>query len=151
MNNKEAYNLQRSAGFMLGRSYRKVSALFQSRLKPFEITPEQWSVLYQIHLEDGLIQKEIAERAGKDRPTTTRILDHLEQKGLADRRTGDRDRRSFQVVITDKGRELIRKTLPLELAANEDVRGCMSEEEYDTLIRLLIRIDHHMKDILERE
>ncbi|MFB9276131.1 MarR family winged helix-turn-helix transcriptional regulator [Cohnella cellulosilytica] len=147
----ERYDLTRSAGFMLGTSYRKVSALFQSRLKPHAITPEQWSVLYQVNLEDGLIQKDIAERAGKDRPTTTRILDHLEQKGLVGRRTGDRDRRSFQVGITDKGKELIRETLPIERRANEEVRRCMSDEEYDTLIRLLIRIDRHMIDILERE
>lgn len=148
---EETYDLTRSAGFMMGTAYRKVSALFQSRLKPFDITPEQWSVLYQVHLRDGLIQKEIAERAGKDRPTTTRILDHLEKKGLVARKTGARDRRSFQVGITDKGRRLIRETLPIEKRANADVRGCMNEEEYDALIRLMIRIDQHMTHILERE
>lgn len=145
------YDLRSSVGFMLGAAYRKASTLFQSRLKPFDITPEQWSVLYQVDKADGLIQKEIAERAGKDRPTTTRILDHLERKRLVARRADNRDRRSFQVGITDKGRNLIRETLPIEMKSNEDVRSCMSEEEYETLIRLLVRIDHHAKDILERE
>ncbi|QTH43684.1 MarR family transcriptional regulator [Cohnella sp. LGH] len=151
MTDSSIYDLQRSVGFMLGTAYRKASSLFQSRLKRFDITPEQWSILYQVDLADGLIQKEIAERAGKDRPTTTRILDHLERKELVARRTDNRDRRSFQVAITDKGRNLIRETLPIEIKSNEDVRSCMSEEEYETLMRLLIRIDHYTKDILERE
>ncbi len=151
MTDSSSYDLQRSVGFMLGTAYRKASALFQSRLKRFDITPEQWSILYQVDLADGLIQKEIAERAGKDRPTTTRILDHLERKELVARRTDNCDRRSFQVGITDKGRNLIRETLPIEIKSNEDVRSCMSEEEYETLMRLLIRIDHYTKDILERE
>jgi len=145
------YDLNLSAGFRMGSAYRKVSSLFQNRLKPFDITPEQWSVLYQAAQEDGLIQKEIAERSGKDRPTTTRILDHLEQKGLVGRQIGDRDRRSFKVCITDKGRTLIRETLPLEKQVNEDIRGCMTEREYETLMQLLVRIRLHVNDILERE
>ncbi|MFC4597390.1 MarR family winged helix-turn-helix transcriptional regulator [Cohnella hongkongensis] len=147
----DGYDLNRSVGFRMGLTYRKLTALFHNRLKPFELTPEQWSVLYQIDREEGLIQKDIAERTGRDRPTTTRILDHLEHKGLAHRRADERDRRSYRVYATDRGRELIRDTLRLELQGNEDVRACMTEEEFETLMRLLGNIEHHVKNILDRE
>jgi len=143
------YDLNRSAGFMMGSAYRKMTAVFHGRLKEFEITPEQWSVLYYVCLEDGQIQKELADRSGKDRPTTTRLLDLLEKKGLVYRKTGERDRRSFKVYATDRGRELIRVTLPIEKKMTEEVRRCVTDEEYDLLMALLVRVNDHMKGILE--
>jgi len=145
------YDLNRSLGFLMGNTYRKLSALFQSGLKEYDITPEQWSVLYQVDQADGLIQKDIAERSGKDRPTTTRILDHLEQKGLVYKQIGENDRRSFRVYITSKGKSLIQETLPIEKQVNSEVRKCLSEQEYETLMKLLITVSGRVNEITERE
>ncbi|PWW08654.1 DNA-binding MarR family transcriptional regulator [Paenibacillus cellulosilyticus] len=127
-------------GFALGLTYRKVSGLFQHRLSPYGITPEQWSTLNQIDRAQGLIQKEIAERTGKDKPTTTRILDHLEKKGLIYKKPGERDRRSFLVYSTELGRSIIRETTSIEDSVTEDVRRCLSDQEYDLMLELLQRI-----------
>ncbi|MBO9599947.1 MAG: MarR family transcriptional regulator [Cohnella sp.] len=137
-------------GFAMGLAYRKLAALFQYRLSPHGITPEQWSVLNQIDRSQGLIQKEIAERVGKDKPTTTRILDHLEKKGLIYKKLGQRDRRSFLVYSTDAGKALIRGTTSIEDSVTADVKTCISESEYDTLMDLLMRIQRHIAGQLER-
>lgn len=71
-----------SIGFHLGYTYRRASHLFANALKPYDITPEQWLVLYHIGEHEGLNQKEVAAKADKDQPTTTRILDLLEKKGI---------------------------------------------------------------------
>jgi len=139
--------LEQSIGFNMGVTYRKLSARFQQRLKEYDITPEQWSVLYVVEQGEGLIQKTIAERSCKDRPTTTRILDHLEGKGLIYKRTGENDRRSFLVAATDRGSELIRLTLPIEQETRSLVRQCMNDEEHDQLLELLRRISHHMDNL----
>jgi len=136
-----------SIGFNMGVTYRKLSSLFQQRLKEYDITPEQWSVLYVVEQGEGLMQKTIAERTCKDRPTTTRILDHLEGKGLIYKRTGENDRRSFVVAATDKGRELVHVTFPIEQETQSLVRQCMSDEEHDRLLELLRRISHHMDNL----
>ncbi|PYI56133.1 MarR family winged helix-turn-helix transcriptional regulator [Paenibacillus flagellatus] len=143
--------LERSVGFVMGVTYRKLSMLLQQRLKPFDITPEQWSVLVHVARSDGLIQKEIAELAGKDKPTTTRILDHLEGKGLIVKQTGEADRRSFLVHITDKGKALIERTAPIERGLLQDVKQCMTDEEYDRLLDLLRRIERHANLLKDRE
>ncbi|MFD0696780.1 MarR family winged helix-turn-helix transcriptional regulator [Paenibacillus sp. GCM10027628] len=143
--------LDRSIGFNMGVAYRKLSNLLQNRLKEYEITPEQWSVLYQVERGNGLIQKEIAERTAKDKPTTTRILDQLEGKGFITKKTGENDRRSFAVYITDKGKSLIEQTLPIELKVVNDVKRCMSDSEYDMLLELLQRINNHVNELSEGE
>ncbi|AZN38770.1 MarR family winged helix-turn-helix transcriptional regulator [Paenibacillus albus] len=131
-------------GFVLGTTYRKVAGLFQQRLAPYGITPEQWSALNQIDRAQGLIQKEIAERTSKDKPSMTRILDHLEKKGLIYKKPGEHDRRAFLVYSTEAGKALIRETTPIEETVTADVRSCLSDQEYETLLGLLMRVQNHM-------
>lgn len=131
---------EQAVGFVMGIAYRKIVSLLQHRLKDHDITTEQWSVLYQIYQSQGMIQKEIAERAAKDRPTVTRIIDILEAKGLVRKQTAQGDRRSFVVFSTEQGKALIQATLPLERSVVEDVKGMMTPEEYVMLMELLQRI-----------
>ncbi|MDF2815290.1 MAG: transcriptional regulator [Paenibacillus sp.] len=140
-----------SAGFNLGVTYRKISQLFTLRLKSHDITPEQWIVLYCIGENDGMIQKEIAELAGKDRPTTTRILDALEAKGFIIRNKGLTDRRSFLIGMTEKGQELIRQTIPIERQAVEDATQGITSEEYAQLLSILKRIGENVDRLSEKE
>lgn len=143
--------LERSVGFMMGVTYRKLANLLQHRLKEYDVTPEQWSVLYQVERAEGLIQKEIAERTCKDKPTTTRILDHLESKGLIFKQTGKSDRRSFLVYATDKGASLIKQTAPVEQQLIEEIKMCVTEEEYATLMELILRINRRVTEITDKE
>lgn len=126
--------LNDSLGFLLGVAYRKMSNFLSQRLKEYDITPEQWSVLYRIYEQDGLIQKDIAARACKDKPTTTRILDSLEAKQFIRKQVGQGDRRSFHIYITDKGRSLIEETISIEQQTNRDAAAGLSQEQYDQLI-----------------
>ncbi|RJX38122.1 MarR family transcriptional regulator [Paenibacillus pinisoli] len=140
-----------SVGFMMGVTYRKLTALLQQRLKDYEITPEQWSVLYTIVRSQGLIQKEIADRTHKDKPATTRILDHLESKGLIFKEVGKQDRRSFLVYCTDKGRKVIEATIPIEAGMTDVVKAVLSENELVHLMDMLMRIQAHASEMLEQE
>lgn len=142
---------EHSAGFNLGLTYRKMSQLFTNRLKPYDITPEQWTVLYCIRVKDGMIQKEIAELASKDKPTTTRILDVLEAKGLIYKKAGEADRRSFLVYLTDKGRDVAAQTETIEHQAVQDATAGISEDEYEHLLELLRRIGANTDRLNERE
>ncbi|MBW7476440.1 MarR family transcriptional regulator [Paenibacillus oenotherae] len=143
--------LDRSAGFVMGVTYRKLSGLLQSRLKEYDITPEQWSILYHIDQAEGLIQKELAERTFKDKPTTTRILDQLENKGLVYKKAGEKDRRSFLVYITEKGKSLMQVTTPIEGQVIDIIKECVSEEEYELLLQLLFRINQHVSERTDGE
>ncbi|WP_372011085.1 MarR family winged helix-turn-helix transcriptional regulator [Paenibacillus chitinolyticus] len=129
--------LNDSLGFLLGVAYRKISNSLSQRLKEYDITPEQWSVLYRIYEQDGLIQKDIAAKAGKDKPTTTRILDSLESKQFIRKQVGQGDRRSFHIYMTDKGRSLIAETVSIEQQTIRDAAAGLSQEQYNQLITFL--------------
>lgn len=78
-------------------------------LKPAGITPEQYHVL-RILREVGTAGTQlstIAERSPAGDPDVTRLLDRLEQRGLAKRTREAADRRVVTARITGEGRRLI--------------------------------------------
>lgn len=140
-----------SLGFLMGVTYRKMAALLQLRLKDYDITPEQWSLLYHIDRSPGMIQKEIADKTYKDKPATTRILDHLESKGLIYKEAGVQDRRSYLVYCTERGHATIRETIPVEEGLTEEVKRLLTEEQYSLMIALLQRINNYATERLDIE
>lgn len=67
-------------GFLIGNTYRRMIHYVSLFLREFDLTTEQFAVLYRLREEDGINQKELALRSAKDQPTMTRILDNLAKK-----------------------------------------------------------------------
>jgi MarR family transcriptional regulator for hemolysin len=145
------YSLDRSVGFMLGVTYRKALALFSSRLKPYDVTTEQFAVLYHIGSNEGLNQKEIAAMSHKDQPTTTRIVDLLVKKGLARRQASDADRRAYLLYLNPAGHELIEKLQPLEFEVNQEITNELTEEQLDFFWRSLEQFNSNLDRQLKQK
>jgi MarR family transcriptional regulator, transcriptional regulator for hemolysin len=80
----------------------------------FDITVDQWLVLKRVSDADGLIsQTEIATLLEKDNASMTRILDILVKKELLFRQMSVSDRRRFDLVMTKKGIDFVKKILPV--------------------------------------
>lgn len=149
--NTDCQKLGDSLGYMLGVASRRVSLLQAQRLKDYDISTEQWAVLYHIQAEEGLIQKDLAERCAKDKPTVTRILDTLEKKALITRRLGKQDRRAFQIYPTDKGKKLVDLTAPIEQQSNSAYAQELGQTNYHLLIGLLNQVIEHADLLLKQE
>jgi len=135
-----------SAGFLLGVTHRKVTAMFQQHLRSYEITPEQWSVLFHIIHEEGVIQKRIAELTYKDKPTITRILHQLEQKGFIKRQADEQDRRSLRIYSTEMGQKLISETEEIEKGLIEDMQNGIGKQRYHELMQSLIALNDYLSN-----
>ena len=80
-------------------------------LKSEGITPEQYQVLRILNEAGaaGIPLSSIAERSPAGDPDVTRLIDRLEQRGLAQRERDSHDRRVITATITNDGRRLHRK------------------------------------------
>ncbi|WP_096200678.1 MarR family winged helix-turn-helix transcriptional regulator [Bacillus sp. FJAT-45350] len=146
------YNLMnQSLGFLISVTHRRSSQVVLNRLKVFCITPEQWSVLYRLSDKDGISQKEIAIRSEKDQPTITRILDSLFQKGLIEKKSSEKDRRVSLVFVTEKGRSVLKETIPIEKSVWEDLTKGFTDEERHLLKELLFKVNNNITMITENE
>lgn len=134
------FNMDKSLGFLLTRAGMAMKVEFHRQLKPYDITIEQWGVLNRLGEQDGVTQKNVAERTTKDQPNTARILDKLEKKGLSRRANDPKDRRAFLIFLTDKGRVLREKIIPISNQLNKDASMGMSKKELSDLLGLLDKV-----------
>jgi DNA-binding MarR family transcriptional regulator len=74
---------------------------------PEDITPSQLSALSVIVRDGRLTLSQLAEAERVQPPTITRVVDLLEQKGLAARVPSEQDRRVAFVEVTAAGRALV--------------------------------------------
>lgn len=120
--------------YRVNRAYQYLMSLY---FKPYDITPEQWNVLKHLQEKDGISQKDLSFITEKDKTTITRIVDSLEQRGALRRQVNPNDHRSFQVLLTEKGRSLIREIQPIPDRVNLAVSKSLSGEEIGALKRML--------------
>lgn len=110
-------------------------------LKPYGVTPTQYNALRILRGAgaEGLCRNEIRDRMIKSVPDATRLLDRLEQAGLARRHRSDSDRRFVTACITDQGLDLLDR---IDRPLNEmfEARlGHLSRSDLRTLSELLGR------------
>jgi DNA-binding MarR family transcriptional regulator len=137
--------MNESIGFIVYKTALKLRAEMLRRLKPFGLTPEQWTVLGCLAEQDGITQRELADRTFKDSPTTTRLLDKLMEMELIRRDECETDRRSFIIAITDKGRELRDQILPVATKMNEDGGRGISADNKAFLFSLMNQIQKNIE------
>jgi MarR family transcriptional regulator for hemolysin len=99
--NIKNYDLENSIGFMLYRTamaYRK--ALDLELRRKTGVTFGQWKILTLLSRQDGLSQKEIADKLEVEGPTLIPIIDKMEIKGLLTRKVDPEDRRNNRIYLT---------------------------------------------------
>jgi DNA-binding MarR family transcriptional regulator len=109
-------------GFALWREAMRWQRNLDSSLGPHRLTHTQYLVLVAAdgateEAKDAVTQRAVAERAGLDEVTTSRVVRLLADRGLLDRGPST-DRRAYRIVVTQKGRQLVRRAAPdVEVAA----------------------------------
>ncbi|ETT63349.1 MarR family transcriptional regulator [Paenibacillus sp. FSL R7-277] len=138
---------QQFLGFLLGSTHRRISVSFARALKPYDITPEQWSTLLMICDRSGVNQKEVAVASAKDQPTTARIVELLLKKGFITKTANPEDRRAFQLSATGEGRALIENTIALEQQTIDMAVAGLQPQQLEDLRSMLEQIYHNTGNI----
>ena len=100
-----------------------------------KLTPDQWIILKSLHESSHQTQRQLAEAVSKDPASITRSLDLMEKEELIERKQVDR--RTFTVLLTNKGKALVEKVIPE--AAKYRKRGVegISDAEMRTFEKVL--------------
>jgi DNA-binding MarR family transcriptional regulator len=101
-----------------------------------KLTPSKLRALELLAQHDGLRVGELADRVGVDDTTATRLVDRLEELGLAERHTEDGDRRAILVGLTAAGRELVAGVSLQRQQFFADVLATLEPDERIQLVRL---------------
>lgn len=80
---------------------RQLEKEWTDAFAPFELTPPQAFMLRTVLEQPNLLQREIAESMAISRPTATRALNGLTEKGFIRRVTSEQDGREQSIQPTD--------------------------------------------------
>jgi MarR family transcriptional regulator, transcriptional regulator for hemolysin len=134
------YDLENSVGFLLYRTamaFRK--ALDLELRRKTGVTFGQWKILAMLSREDGLTQKEIADRCEVEGPTLIPIIDKMEKEGIVTRKVDREDRRINRIFLTTKADATWNSLVDCSMQVRKSsIRGIPEEQ---------IKI---MRDVLEK-
>lgn len=103
-------------------------------------------VLSHLAVRDHVNQLELVRLTRLKAPTVSVLLRRMEEEGYVMRIPDEADRRAVRVVLTEKGREFDRRHLS-NISTNDHLamRG-LTDEEQETLLRLLTRIRDNLSE-----
>ncbi len=107
------YDYQNSIGFIINRIGKSlINVIDQELRRKFSITFGQWKVLIIIaNSNQGITQKDIADKLALEGPTLIPILDKLEKDGFVVRKTDTKDRRINRIYLTERADEFLNDTI----------------------------------------
>jgi MarR family transcriptional regulator, organic hydroperoxide resistance regulator len=97
--------------FGLKRAFHGTLRIARPMLTSLGLTAARFDLLYALMGSDrtfGRYQSRLRKKLGVSRPTISRMLRSLEERGLVSRERSRLDRRQLDVRLTDSGRALIR-------------------------------------------
>lgn len=134
------FDITETLGFVIAQTHFQLKKQLTDYFKHhgYVITTDQWSILALLYNEDSMVQTEIAARLKKDHASMTRTLDILEKKNLLRRVSEQGDRRSYRIVLSEKGQSTAEELI--RLVAQAKSRYPISEDEKKQLKSLLNKI-----------
>ncbi|WP_298223774.1 MarR family transcriptional regulator [Flavobacterium sp.] len=112
---------------------------FSELLKPYDLSGEQYNVLRILRGQKGLPanMSVIQERMIAKNSNTTRLIDKLLLKELVTRKVCPENRRKIEILITNKGLELLQELDPKVTAHEQFYASNLTQQELLELNRLL--------------
>jgi DNA-binding MarR family transcriptional regulator len=115
------------------RAARALARRFDEELRPFELTNGQFSLLMSLNRPEPPPMGPVASLLAMDRTTLTAALKPLERRGLVRIGHDPSDGRSRILILTDKGRVLLARALPVWQRAHEEIESADTAVDWDGL------------------
>lgn len=110
-------------------------------MEQYNLTPAEFDTLATLRkmgITNKLTPSELCKANLLSSGGLTKILNHLEQRGLISRQPHNTDKRSSYIALTEKGCDLIDKSMALVLQSHEEkLAAIYTPEEREELNRLL--------------
>jgi DNA-binding MarR family transcriptional regulator len=126
--------------FLISKVCQKLITTLQKSFSEngIEVTPIQGMLLFFLQKNDGSSLTQISQGLMLENPTVTGLIDRLEKLGYVKRSDHPSDRRIYLVHITEKGKKVANKTLPIVKKLNEQIKEGYSKGEIEGFKKVLI-------------
>src|SRR5437660_9809188 len=127
------------AGQLFFRLWRAAHTRTAGRLNSSGLTPALFALLNVLGARKGAIQQQLSSDMGIDPSAMVKLINELENAGLAERRRRPGDRRAWEVSITPKGRRTLERARRFAMEVQDEVLGGLTVSDRRQLLTLLRR------------
>ena len=120
------------------RLARQVSKHYEDAFRPLGLKAGQFTILAALKRDRPVRLGALANGLGMDRTTLTRDLRPLERRGLVTSTADPSDARARCIALTERGRDLLERAIPLWRTAQADLLTRMQNAD---LLSLRAQID----------
>lgn len=138
-------DFEQSVGYWLTVVTQAYHRAISDELAPHGITYRQSMVLGWLALEGELSQTELASKMMVEPPTLVGILDRMERDGWITRHGCPNDRRKNLIRANPGAEPVWEKIVECALRVRAEATAGMSEQELDTLKKLLKRMRQNIE------
>jgi len=126
-------DLSHALGYRIRRAQLWVFKDVSRRLAAFDISPAQFSVLSVIDANPGVNQFVIAQLLLIERAGLGRLVDHLERRGLLQRKPSTINRRYYALHLTSAGKTLFERMRPAIAESENTLAAKLGPRAYQQL------------------
>jgi len=102
---------------------------------------QQFGLLHSISCEgEDAIQKRMADKMGQDKSAILRLMNSLEDKKLIKRVVDPNDRRKNRLVVTRKGKRIVKECLEIEFNLVAILQEGLTQSEIKTFYKVVNKI-----------
>lgn len=141
----EEHNFQLTRGLLILLNKMRSDRIETWSKKLEGTTKMELHVLLLVQTQPDIVLGEIRERLGVPNSTLTGVIDRVEKRGLVERTISARDRRSYGLKLTDKGKEIRREHDRVLLMISSKILATLDEDEKMTFIKLLTKVADKMQ------
>lgn len=121
-------------------TYQSFTRSGETYIRKLGLTPPQFDVIATLGNTKGFNFKELGEKTLITKGTLTGVVDRLEEKGLVQRQMDQHDRRMFQVVLTQRGKEVFEKVFPAQILHFKKRFQTLTPEEHEAILTALQKL-----------
>lgn len=93
-------------GKFISYLHRYGQIYIEKKMEPYGLGSGQFSFLMRLYQDDGINQENLSSYLKIDKATTTRAIKKLVDGGYVFRQVDEKDRRSYRIFLSDKGKKL---------------------------------------------
>ena len=138
-------------GFLLSDTARLLRKRFDERARQHGATRAQWKALLAISRHEGINQGGLAELLEVEPITLCRLIDRMEEAGLVERRRDPKDRRAWQLFLTDKAHPVLEELHATAAELMEQTLRGISETQTSMMTDLLNQIRDNLDPVALKE
>jgi DNA-binding MarR family transcriptional regulator len=137
---KNSFALANFVPYLLNRAGVKIGLAFTRDIEPSGVTLPMWRVMIALWKNGDQRLGDIAERTSIDISTLSRLLGTLHRKRFIVRRRSGTDGRALSVSLTEKGRAMTERILPIASHYEDVAIQGINQSDVQRLKKILIKV-----------